>query len=159
VDARAGTVTVQVSNFIPSEPVPAGSNPATFTVSPSTIVLGGTSINGLCGGSLSDVSAGDIVAGGLIGPAAETLSKVESPPLQVLVDFPTTAAPAQSSSFRMAARKRALARALTLFGYKTRTRTTSQGHKARHGETPALHGRARALPSAQSRHAHMSARR
>jgi hypothetical protein len=141
VNAAAGTVSVQVSNSVPSGLVPAGSGPATFTVSPSTMILGGTSTNGLFGGSLNDVSVGDVVAGGLIGPAGETLTQVESSPLQVLVDFPAATTSMKSSSVRRAARQRAMTQALTLFGYKTRSRTTGKGHKARSGKSHAHHGR------------------
>jgi hypothetical protein len=142
VDTAAGTLTVQVSNSIPSGLVPAGSNPATFTVPSSTMILGGSSTNGLYGGSLSDVSAGDVVAGGLIGPAGETLSQVESSPLQVLVDFPATATPVKTAALRRAARQRALSQALALFGYKTKSHTTTgNGHKVRRGKTHAHHGR------------------
>ncbi len=139
VDTTGGTVTVQVSNSLPSGFVPAGSNPATFTVSPSTMILGGSSTNGLFGGALSDVSMGDVVAGGLIGPAGETLSQVESSPLQVLVDFPAAATPSvKSASMRRTVRQRALSQALALFGYKART--TGKGHKARRGKSH-HHGR------------------
>jgi hypothetical protein len=141
VNATAGTVSVQVSNSLPSGLVPAGSGPATFTVSPSTMILGGTSTNGLFGGSLNDVSPGDVVAGGLIGPAGETLTQVESSPLQVLVDFPAATTSMKSSSVRHAARERAMSQALTLFGYKARSRTTGKGHKARRGKSHAHHGR------------------
>jgi hypothetical protein len=141
VNPTAGTVSVQVSNSVPSGLVPGGSGPATFTVSPSTMILGGTSTNGLFGGSLTDVSMGDVVAGGLIGPAGETLTQVESSPLQVLVDFPAATTAVKSSSVRRAARMRALSQALTLFGYKARLRTTGKGHNARHGKSHAHHGR------------------
>jgi hypothetical protein len=143
VDTTAGTVSVTVANSIPSGLVPSGSGPQTFTVSPSTLILGGTSTNGLFGGSLADVSVGDVVAGGLIGPAGETLTQVESSPLQVLVDFPaaTTSSSTTSSSVRRATRQRALSQALTLFGVKTGSRTTGKGHKARRGKKHAHHGR------------------
>jgi hypothetical protein len=137
VDTTAGTVMVQVSNTVPSGLVPAGSNPATFMVSDSTMVLGGSATNGLFGGSLASVSSGDIVAGGLIGTAGETLSQVESTPLQVLVDFPASAAPMTKSSMRRQARRRALTQALALFGYKGTRRSTHRSHKARHGKAHA----------------------
>ena len=128
VDTTADTVTVQVTNSVPSGLVPAGS-PATFTVSADTMFLGGSATNGLFGGSLSDVKAGDVVAGALIGPAGETLTQVESSPLQVLVDFPASSTPTTSSSVRKLVRARALSQALALFGYKSQ-----KSHKKHHGK-------------------------
>ncbi len=129
VDPTAGTVTVQVANALPTGLVPAGSAPMTFTVSAGTMILGGSATNGLFGGSLTDVSLGDVVAGGLIGPAGEALTQVQASPLQVLVDFPAAATPSvKSSSLRRSVRQRALSQALALFGVKARA--TGHGHKA-----------------------------
>jgi hypothetical protein len=130
VDTSADTVTVQVTNSLPSGLVSSSSNPATFTISPSTMVLGGSATNGLYGGSVGDVAVGDVVAGGLIGPADETLSQVESSPLQVLIDFPASATPSATTSMRRLERGRALTQALALFGYKGAK--TIKHHRARH---------------------------
>lgn len=135
VDTSAGTVTVQVTNSLPSGLVPSASNPATFTVSPSTMVLGGSATNGLYGGSVGDVAVGDVVAGGLVGPAGETLSQVESSPLQVLVDFPASATPNATTSMRHLERRRALTQALALFGYRGAKRSTVKRHRGHHHAT------------------------
>lgn len=135
VNATAGTVTVNVTNSVPNGLVPAGSGPATFTVSAATLVLGGPNPSGLFGGSLSDVAVGDVVAGGLVGTAGETLSQVEASPLQVLVDFPASAAPSTTTAAaRRTSRQQALNRALSLFGAKTsaKKKSTAKHHKARH---------------------------
>jgi hypothetical protein len=152
VNAGAGTVTVQVTNSLPAGLVPASSNPATFTVSSSTMVLGGSATNGLLGGSVSDVAVGDVVAGGLVGPAGETLSQVESSPLQVLIDFPASATPATTSSMRRLERQRALTQALALFGYKGAKKSTAKRHQAHHhAKTHAktLHGTSRSRTHAR----------
>jgi hypothetical protein len=86
VDTTAGTVTVNVRRTLPSSLAPSGSS-ATFTVGPHTLILAGGS---LFGASLSDVSVGDVVAGGELAPAGETLAQVEATPLKVLIDLPTT---------------------------------------------------------------------
>lgn len=134
VSPSAGTVTVNVANSVPRGLVPAGSGPATFTVSPATLVLGGPNAGGLFGGSLSDVAVGDVVAGGLVGTAGETLSQVEASPLQVLVDFPALTAPSSTAAARRATRRQALSRAMSLFGARTPTakKKTTHAHKARH---------------------------
>jgi hypothetical protein len=141
VDTTAGTVSVQVSSSLPSGLVTPTSNPATFTVSPSTMILGGSAANGLFGGSLTDVKVGDVVAGGLVGPASESLTQVESSPLQVLVDFPASAMPAQTTAMRRTMRQRALTQAMTLFGYKVRR--ASRGHHARHRKSHSHRGTSR----------------
>jgi len=122
VDSGAGTVTVDVARSIPTGLVPPGSSPATFTVDPHTLVLGGSG-NGVSGGSLSGVSAGDIVAGGLVGVPGETLAQVESQPLKVLLDF---AAPdgGKATSHR---ERKALKRVLALLS--GRHNGTKNAHK------------------------------
>lgn len=90
-DTTAGTVTVDVTRSLPSDLVPAGSAPVAFTIGPETLVLGGTSGGDLFGGSLSNVAVGDIVAGGVVGDAGETLAQVQSTPLKLLLDLPPAA--------------------------------------------------------------------
>lgn len=149
IDTSAGKLTVQVANSFPSGLVPSGSNPATFTVSSSTLVLGGPSAQGLQGGSLGDVKVGDIVAGGETGPAGETLSQVEASPLQVLVDFPSgTGSPSTTASAaRHQARQSALTQALDLCGYHAGSR--SRGHHGARTHTSGRRGSSAARPSAR----------
>lgn len=136
VNTAANTVAVQVANTIPSGLVPAGSNPATFTVSADTMFLGGSAATGLVGGSLTDVKAGDVVAGALIGSAGDTLTTVESSPLQVLVDFPATSTSTATSSIRKQVRARALTQALALFGYKSSAnKSHTKHHRGRSGKS------------------------
>ena len=125
IDTSAGTVTVSLASTLPAG---LGSGPATFTLSPATMILGGTSTNGLWGGSASDLKVGDVVAGGEVGPAGQTLSQVEASPLQVLVDFPGSTT-ASTSSVRKLARARALTQAEALFGYRAGRHA---GRRSRH---------------------------
>jgi len=106
-----GTVTVTVADSYPSG---LFTSPATFTVGQTTAILGGDSStgNGLFGGSLGDVSTGDMVAGALVAPAGETAAQVEATPLAVLLDFPS------SGSATSAAKQSALDSTLALFGVK-----------------------------------------
>jgi hypothetical protein len=83
-----GSVTVSVSASRPHDLVPTGTPPVSFTVSPNTLVLGGTGGNGFTGGSLANVSVGDVVAGALIAPGGETLTQIELVPLRILLDIP-----------------------------------------------------------------------
>lgn len=133
VNASADTVTVQVSNSLPSGLVATADNPATFTVSADTLVLGGSATNGLFGGSLADVAVGDVVAGGEIGTTGEALTQVESSPLQVLIDFPAASGTTPTATIAKQAKARAMSQALALFGYKGhRTHGSKSTHK-RHG--------------------------
>jgi len=129
-DTNAGTVSVNVTDTIPSDLAAAGS-PASFTVGTQTLVIGGTSSGSLIGGlggSLSNVSVGDIVAGALIAPGGETLSQVETLPLNVLLDFP--APPSSSSVAHLKAK--ALREALALLGGKSPARHHRRHHHRRH---------------------------
>jgi hypothetical protein len=131
VDTSAGTVTVNVSDSFPSGLAPANTS-ATFTVGQQTLILGGSSpgspVSGL-GGSLSDVSSGDIVAGGLIGSSGETLSQVEAQPLGILLDLPAPA-PSSTSAAKARAKSRAFHEALALLEGKSLH--TSKHHHNRH---------------------------
>jgi hypothetical protein len=125
VDTKAGTVTVDVTRSLPGSLVPSGSPAAPFTVGPNTLILGGTK---LFGGSLSDVSVGDIVAGGLIGQAGQTLTQVEALPLAVLLDLP---APSSASSTAKAKRAEALTKTVALL-QSGKKKSHKKHHKTNH---------------------------
>lgn len=114
-----GTITVNVTSSIPTGLFAGADN---FTVGPQTIVLGnsGSSLFG----SFANIGRGDVVAGGLIGPAGETASAAESAPLQVLVDFPS------ASSGTTASLRRTERRAIRLLR-RERARL-SRHHKKQH---------------------------
>ena len=111
-DTTAGTVTVNAMRTLPSGLVANGSS-ATFTVGSHTFIIGGSSLTGsghglfggLFGGSLSGVSQGDIVAGGLIGPAGMTATQIEAAPLMFLLDLPAPAAGTGTTTTTSAERK------------------------------------------------------
>jgi hypothetical protein len=140
VDTTAGTVTVDVTRSLPSDLVPAGSDPVSFTVSSDTLVLGGTASGGLFGGSLSGVSTGDIVAGGLIAPSGLTLSQVSALPLRLLLDLPAatggTGGPPVATT-----RSKALTRALELLGHKPKPAKSSSHKRAHHSKHKKSHAR------------------
>jgi hypothetical protein len=122
-----GTVTVTVADSYPSG---FFSSPATFTVGPTTVILGGNSStgNGLFGGSLGDVSTGDTVAGALVAPAGDTAAQVEALPLAALLDFP-----AAGGSTSAAAKQSALDSTLAMFGVKHQGKARGKGkHHRRH---------------------------
>ena len=112
-----GTVTVNVTNSLPSGLVPASANPATFTVGGDTLILGGASTSGLSLGSLSNVAVGDIVAGAETGPSGETLAQVQSTELRLLLDFPVGSA---THAVKAKTRAQALAKAKALLGFKSK---------------------------------------
>lgn len=115
VDTTKGTVTVNVSHGLPSSVIAAGGTDS-FTVGSGTVVLGGSG-SGLVT-SLSDVSAGDIVAGGLIAPAGDTLAQVEALPLKVLFDIPSPTQVANSAAKIARAKRHAFQHALSLLKKK-----------------------------------------
>jgi hypothetical protein len=129
VNTTAGTLTVTVADSYPSG---FFSTPATFTVGPNTLILGGGSGNGLMGGSLNDVSDGDTVAGGLIAPSGDTATQVTALPLAVLFDFP-----ASGGSSSAAAKQSALKSTLRLFGVKA----SASGKRRRHPASSRKHHR------------------
>jgi hypothetical protein len=101
-DTTAGTVTVDVTRSLPSSLIADGT-PATFTVSSHTFILGGSSLSasgfgGLFGGSLSGVSTGDMVAGGLIGAPGLTVTQVNLMPLMFLLDLPAPGSGSNASA-------------------------------------------------------------
>jgi hypothetical protein len=116
VNATAGTVSVNVSSSLPAGLVPSSSNPATFTVDSATLILGGTS-TGLSGG-LSNVSVGDVVAGGLVATSGETLAQVSATPLRLLIDFPAGTGTGHSTNTKATA----LNKAAALLGIKTKAK-------------------------------------
>jgi hypothetical protein len=129
----AGSVTVTVADSYPSG---FFTSPATFTIGPNTVILGGNSTtgNGLIGGSLSNVSVGDTVAGGLIAPSGDTAAQVEALPLAVLVDFP-----ASTASGSATAEQSALNSTLSLFGVKNTTTTKKKSKHKGHSHSKGKH--------------------
>ena len=83
-----GTVSVDVTNSVPTEIASSASKPVTFTVGPDTLILSGSGGGGLSVDGLMGISVGDLVAGGLVVAAGDTLSQVEGAPLRLLLDFP-----------------------------------------------------------------------
>jgi hypothetical protein len=142
-DTTAGTVTVDVTSSLPSGLISTGST-ATFTVGSHTFIIGGSSLTtsdslgslfgGLFGGSLTNVATGDIVAGGLIGPAGLTATEVEASPLMFLLDLPAPTT-GTSSSTTASAEKKALDETLkVLHGAKLKLKKShsrSSHHKSK----------------------------
>jgi hypothetical protein len=118
------TVSVNVSE---STPTGLFTGTDTFDVGPNTFVFGGP--NGSLFGSLGDLSVGDVVAGGLISQGGQTASAVESDPLQVLVDFPTSSSSSSSAAQVSHQRAADLRKALKLLGKHA---TTDKKHKKHH---------------------------
>lgn len=135
-DTTSGTVTVNVTSSLP-----AGlfTGAQTFDVGPQTLVFGGTSTSLI--GNVSNITVGDVVAGGEIGMGGETAAQVEANPLQVLVDFsttapstsPTTTTPAATAMFkdlRNAKLNRAVKRLMK--HHRAAKRTHRAKHDAKH---------------------------
>ncbi len=150
VDVAAGTVTLNVIRAFPSDLVPSGSGPVSFTVTPGTMVLGGSAPGGVLGGSLrgvgvgtGDIGTGDIVAGGFVGDSGLTLGQVQATPLELLLDLPPAAGSSPpSGSGSDAASTQVLNKALSLLG--DRHTTSSQAHRRSHrshGRSHRSHGR------------------
>ncbi len=114
------TVTVSVAGSLPHGLVSSGSEPQTFAVDGNTLVLGAGDTSPLAGPLSSDVSVGDVVAGGLEGAGGMTLSEVESTPLKVLVDFRASSGTSASRRAGKAAiRAKALNQAVSLLRTET----------------------------------------
>ncbi len=95
-----GTVTATSSDSVSvsvttSEPSALFSGADAFAIGPRTVVLGGSASAPF--GSISGVSVGDVVAGGLISQAGQTAAAIETDPLEFLIDFPASAAPTNST--------------------------------------------------------------
>jgi hypothetical protein len=133
-DPNDGTVAITVERSLPSGLAANGSS-ATLTVSADTLILGGSS--GMFGGTLTDVSNGDIVVGALVAPPGETLAQVEASPLRVLLDLPAASAGSMTKAQKANARQKALNRALTLLGVKHATKSHKRSHKHHHSRTHA----------------------
>lgn len=138
VDTTADTVTVSVSASIPSG---FFTSPATFTVSPDTLILGGNATGGLFGGTLSGVTVGDVVAGGEIGISGETAAQVEASPLRVLIDFPVSST--STATTTATTKARALKKAEALLGVKSHKKTHKKAthKKARRHHSRRTHAR------------------
>jgi hypothetical protein len=127
VDTTAGTVTITVTRSFPSALAAANSS-VKLTVTSDTLILGGSANSGgLFGNTLSNVSPGDIVAGGLIGPSGETLTQVEASPLRVLLDLPAMSSSTPAAQV-MSDKRQALSAALRMLGVKS---TSSRHHHHR----------------------------
>lgn len=139
VTATSTTSTPETISVNVAQSTPSGlfTGVDTFDIGPDTFVFGGP--NGSLFGSLSDVSVGDVVAGGVISSAGQSASAIESDPLQVLVDFPVTASPGTSttagSTLSAAQQRRVRAadyrKALKLLGKDQKS--GKKHHKKRHG--------------------------
>lgn len=122
LSTSADTVTVSVSDSVPSGLVPSGSAPQTFIVGTGTQIFrgGGTSL--LAGTLGSDVAIGDVVTGGVMAANGASLSQIETTPLTVLVAFPSSTA---ASAGTAQVRARALTHAMALLGGSQTGSTTT----------------------------------
>jgi hypothetical protein len=142
VDVKGKTVTVSVTQSFPSDLVPSGSDPVSFTVDRHTFVLGGNARYGLAGGSLAGVQVGDVVAGATVGWSDMLLPAVQKLPLQLLLDIPV-ATNTGGAGIYTGIQTQALRHALHLFGVKP----AASHHKAKH------HKRAHSKKTSHSSHA------
>lgn len=89
-------------------------------------------------GSISGVSVGDVVAGGLVGLGGQTASAIEADPLSVLVDFPASSGStpsATSGTSTAQVRSAAMKKALKLLGKDvSKTKKHSKKHTKRHNK-------------------------
>jgi hypothetical protein len=98
VTATNTTSTPETVSVAVTQSLPTGlfTGTDTFDVGPGTFVFGGSSSSLF--GSLSNVTVGDVVAGGLVSTGGQAASAVEADPLQVLVDFPASSSSSSASS-------------------------------------------------------------
>jgi hypothetical protein len=117
--AFVGTVTATDTSSSPetvtatvTESTPSGlfTGTDTFDVGSSTFVFGG----GGSLGSLSSVSVGDVVAGGLFSTPGQTAGAIEADPLQVLIDFPASSSSSSSAAVLHHAQRVELRKAMRL---------------------------------------------
>ncbi len=142
VSVRGRSVTVSITQSFPSDLVPSGSDPVSFTVDRHTLVLGGNARYGLDGGSLAGVNVGDVVAGAVVGWSDMTLPAVQKLPLQLLLDIPVVTSTG-GAGLNTGIQTQALRHALQLFGVKP----AASHHKAKH------HKRAHSKKTSHAKHA------
>jgi hypothetical protein len=143
VDTTAGTVSVAVTRSRPSDLLPPGSAPVTYTVGADTLILGGPSAGGLLGATLGDVTVGDVVAGGVIADSGLSLTDVQALPLRILLDLPA-ATGATGGGSQGGPRSAVLRRALSLLEGKSVTKhhahkTSRRHHKKARGHKRLTH--------------------
>ncbi len=113
---------------------PSANSSVTLTVSSDTADPRRDELDGL-GQHLTNVSKGDIVAGGLLAPQGDTLSQIEALPLQILVDHAGVEqlerARAQHDD-EVRIKQNALKQALKLLGVKTKTTSHHRKHHKHH---------------------------
>jgi hypothetical protein len=109
-----GTVDVDVTNSLPSGLIAPGTT-VPFTVGPDTLILGGNATDGLFGGTFGGISTGDVVAGGLVAAAGDTVTQIESIDLRLLIDFGSGGA---TPAIKQSTKAKALKRAAKLLGIK-----------------------------------------
>jgi hypothetical protein len=138
-----GSVTVTT---IASLPNGLFTGSAMFTVDDHTFVIGGNNsssgggfFGGLFGGSLSNVSTGDTVAGGVIGAAGMTAAQVEATPLMFLLDLPGVS----SGTGTTGSGSTSMTKALGLIDKLLKGGHVKLGHKHHHHKSRSSHHSAR----------------
>ncbi len=124
-DTASSPETVSV-NVTESTPTGLFTGTDTFDVGPGTFVFGGP--GGSLFGSLSNVSTGDVVAGGLVSTGGQTASAIEADPLEALVDFPASSSSSSSPAALRHVRREDLKKAMKLLR-KDRIRLGGAKHK------------------------------
>jgi hypothetical protein len=118
--AGSTSLSVNVTSSLPSG-VFTGAQ--TFTIGPSTLVIGGSA---MALGSLSGVAANDVVAGGVIAPAGETAAQVEANPLAVVVDFTSTPTGTMTAAKLKRMKTEALNRAVKMLKAKAKPKAKAK---------------------------------